>query len=51
MLVTDELIEVQELREIIYHFRGIYGIYLKSMKENRQMTICNRWTWKHYAFA
>ena len=42
MLVADGLVEVQELRAIIHHFRGTYGIYLKSMKKNQQMTICNR---------
>jgi hypothetical protein len=39
-LVTDELvefekelIEIQDFRKIIDHFRGIYGLYLNLMKE------------------
>ena len=31
-------------------FRGLYGIYLKSMKEIMKITTCDRlgWSWKHH---
>ena len=40
-LVTNELVEVQDRRKITDHFRGIYRIYPKSIKENRGMSTCN----------
>ena len=55
-LVTDELVEfekqpveVQQFRKTIDRFGGIYGIYLKLMKE--ELERCEHvtsWTWKHY---
>ena len=48
-LVTDEPVqfeeepvEVQDFRRITNHFRGIYGIYLKCIKQNWKMSTCNR---------
>jgi hypothetical protein len=48
-LVTDEPVEfekspveVQDCRKITDHFRGIYRMYLNSIKENRRMSTCNR---------
>jgi hypothetical protein len=35
-------VEVQDFREFTDHFRGIYRIYLKLMKEHRKMSTCNR---------
>jgi hypothetical protein len=53
-LVTNELVEfekqpveVQDFREFTDHFRGIYRIYLKLMKENRKMSTCNRLDLEH----
>ena len=40
-LVTDEPIEVQDVRKIIDHFRRIYGIYLNVIKTNQKITTCN----------
>ena len=47
-LVTDELVEfekwpveVGDFRRISDHFRGIYKIYLKRIKQNRKMSTCN----------
>ena len=34
-------IEVQDFRKIAHCLRGIYGIYLKSVKENQKMSTCN----------
>ena len=31
----------------VFSFSGIYGMYLKLIKENRKIRTCNRWTWKH----
>ena len=36
-----EPVEVQDCRKITVHFRGIYRIYPKSIKENRRMSTCN----------
>jgi hypothetical protein len=33
LLVTSALVEVQDFRKKIIHFRGIRGLYLKLMKE------------------
>ena len=48
-LVADEpvefeksLVELWDCRRITDDFRGIYRIYLKSIKENRRMPTCNR---------
>ena len=35
-------VEVQDYRKITNRFRGIYGIYLNVIKENRRMSTCNR---------
>ena len=37
-----EPVEVQDCRRITDRFRGIYGIYLKSIQRNRRMSACNR---------
>ena len=37
-------VEVQDVRNIIQHFRGIYGVYLKLRKENQKMSTCIGWT-------
>ena len=39
----DEPVEVQDLRRITDHSRGIYrGIYLEWIKQDRKMSTCNR---------
>ena len=47
-VVIDELvefekqpIEVQYFRELTDRFSGIYGMYLKLIKENQKITTCN----------
>ena len=48
--VTDEPVEfdksppgeVQDIRKIADHFRGIYRIHLKISKKNRKLSTCNR---------
>ena len=43
-LVTNEPAEVQDCREITHSFRRICSrIYPNLIKENRRMSICNRW--------
>ena len=37
LLVTDEPVEVQDFRKTTNHFRGVYRMYLKSIKENQKM--------------
>ena len=50
LLVIDELIEVQDVRKITDPLRGIYEIYLNSMKKKKwQHVTC--WTWKHWIFT
>ena len=38
VVVTDE---VQDFTTITHQLRGIYGIYLKLIKENAKITTCN----------
>ena len=48
-LVTDEPVEFEKepvevgaFRRITDHFRGIYSIYLKCIKQNWEMSTCKR---------
>ena len=43
--------EVQDLRKVTIHFKGIHGIYLKldQRKPERSQHV-TRWTWKHEDF-
>ena len=48
LLVTDELVEVQDFKKTTDHFRGIYGMYLKLIKEKiERCQHATSWTWKH----
>ena len=38
LLVTDELVEVQDVRKFTDHYRGIYGICLQLMMKTRRMS-------------
>ena len=42
MLVTNELVEVQDCRKITNRSRGIYRIYPNLIKENLRMGTCNQ---------
>ena len=42
-LVSNETVEVGDCREITDHFRGIFIIYPKLIKEDRRMWTCNNW--------
>ena len=36
------------LQDNYHHFRGIYGIYLKLIKETERPQYVTGWTWKHW---
>ena len=42
LLVTDELVEVQDFMIMTEHFRGIYYICLNLKKEDQKISTCNR---------
>jgi hypothetical protein len=41
-LITNETVEVRGFTRINDHFRGMYRIYLESIKQNQQMSTCNQ---------
>jgi hypothetical protein len=49
-LVIKYPFEVRDFMKIINYFREIYGIYLKLLKKNRNITTGNRWDFEPLGF-